>query len=199
MRITTSWLWQMFEIARTGTGVSVRVHWSVPAIALFILGIGYRHIVIALAWVISYLGMIVIHELGHQFAAQKLQYRVHAISIYPLHGECEHDAPHSQWHSALIAWGGPLAQLILAIPFAFWTFFGRSTTIAALDVIIAVFAVYSPIVALFNLLPIEPLDGKKAWRIVPLVWRRIRYGRPQSVPQTPLEALQDALRKAKRH
>jgi hypothetical protein len=38
----------------------------------------------------------------------------------------------------------------------------------------------------FNLLPIEPLDGARAWPLFPLLWRRLRRG-----PATVADTLRD--------
>lgn len=181
-------------MGRTRSGVPILVHWSVPALALVLLGFGFRHLLVMGAAIAAYVAMLVLHERGHQIVAERRGFKVVAIEIYPLHGSCKYHLP-PLWDDALIAWGGAAAQLIVAAPlFVFIKVFG-TTGFASLDVAILVLATYSPIVALFNLLPISTLDGRKAWMIVPLGWRKFR-DRRKLVAMTPMEAMEEALRKA---
>jgi Zn-dependent protease len=186
----------MFPVLRTPSGVPILVHWSVPAIALFLLGVGVEHIVTSVAAVVSYVALLVIHELGHQLAAERCGSRVLSIRIYPIHGTCTFEQPRSRHYEALIAWGGPAAQIILAIPLVIVVYFIGYSRFQPINAVLAILGFLSPAIALYNLLPIPPLDGKKAWAIVPLVvggvWRRRK---PKPEP-TAMEALQEALRKA---
>jgi Zn-dependent protease len=140
--------------------------------------------------------MVIIHELGHQRAAEWRRCRVIAIQIYPLHGSCLYESSRSQYDEVLIAWGGPVAQLIVAVPVVIFLKAFGSTSIDSLDIVLAVLGVFSPLLALFNLLPIRPLDGHKAWTILPLVWRRMKRRNQRRGPQTAMEAMEEALRKA---
>jgi stage IV sporulation protein FB len=194
-RVNVSWLGRMFVVGHTRRRVPMLVHWSVPALALFVLGAGVQHIFTAASLIASYLAMLIIHEFGHQWVAEWRGCRVVAISIYPLHGSCRYES-RSRYDDILIAWGGPVAQFIVAAPLAVWIKVFGSTRIDQLDVVLAVLGVISPMIALFNLLPIEPLDGRKAWAIIPLAWSRIRRGRKGSEPRTAMEAMEEALRKA---
>lgn len=186
----------MFLLARTRSGVPILVHWSVPAIALLLLIAGSRHLPIMSAGVIAYLVILLIHELGHQRVAEWRGCKVVAIHIYPIHGDCTYNLPGSRWDDGLIAWGGVAAQLIVAAPLFVFAKVVGSTGLASLDVAIVVLGVYSPIIAAFNLLPISTLDGRKAWPIVPLAWKKFRRRR-DLVELTPMEAMEEALRKAR--
>jgi stage IV sporulation protein FB len=185
----------MFIVRRMRSGVPILVHWTVPAVGLFVLGTGVQHILTAAALIASYLAMLVIHEVGHQFVAERRGCRVVAIKIYPIHGTCMFESPRTAYDEILIAWGGPVAQLVVATPLAIYIKLFGSTGVYALDMPIAVLGVFSPIIAAFNLLPIAPLDGRKAWMIIPWTWRRLRRRRDR-VPLTPIEAMEEALKKA---
>ena len=188
----------MFLVRRLKSGVPVLVHWSVPALSIFMLGAGAEHIVTTTAAVASYLLILLIHEIGHQSVAQRLRYQVRAIKIYPIHGNCTYEAPDSRYHESLIAWGGPAAQFVVAAPLTAYVAVHGPTQIEPVNAILAILGFFSPVVALFNLLPIKPLDGRKAWSLIPIVWRRI--ARRQRPPATAMEAMEEALRKArKRH
>ncbi|HYC61677.1 MAG TPA: site-2 protease family protein [Thermoanaerobaculia bacterium] len=185
----------MLVVSHIRGGVPVLVHWSVPALALFVLGTGIDHIANAAAWVVGYLAILVVHELGHHIAAGRRGARVIAIAIYPLHGECKHEAPRSAHDEAFIAFGGPAAQLIVAVPFATSIMLFGSTRVGALDILSAVLGVLSPMVALFNLLPIRPLDGRRIWTSLTHA-RRMRRMEEREKPLTAMEAMEAALRKA---
>jgi len=190
------WLGRMFLVARTRTGVPILVHWSVPALALLLLIAGSRHFLIMSAGVIAYLAILLIHELGHQRVAEWRGCKVIAIHIYPIHGSCMYNLPDSRWDDGLIAWGGAAAQLIVAVPLIVFAKVIGSTGVRSLDVAIEVLGVYSLIIALVNLIPISTLDGRKAWPIVPLAWKKFRRRR-NLVAMTPMEAMEEALRKAR--
>lgn len=66
-------------------GVPLLVHCSVFALVFFFLGTGMQHLIIAASAVVAYLGVLIVHELGHQYAAMRRHYAVEQIEIYPLH------------------------------------------------------------------------------------------------------------------
>src|SRR5512138_1589078 len=125
----------------TVRAVPVFVHWSVLAICLFLLGAGAHHLLTTAAGLASYLGVLIVHELGHHAVARRRGYRVERIEVFPLHAAC------------------------------------------------AIFGFLSPAIALLNLVPVAPLDGKEAWS-----YFRLRFGRapvePRPKGKTPLEALE---------
>jgi Zn-dependent protease len=176
-------------------GVPLFVHWSVPAIALFIVGAGIRIFATAVAVVLSFIAMLLIHELGHQLVARAKGCHVLAIELYPLHGLCRFSAPFDAFDDALIAWGGVLAQFAVAIPFAIYATWFGFTSMAPVAVIIAILGAFSPAIALLNLIPVKPLDGAKAWTLVPILWRRAR--RPEV--KSAQEIFDEAVRNARRH
>ena len=94
-------------------GAPLYVHFLVAALIALVSFKSPIHAVVALA---SYLAIIVTHELGHAWMAQRLGYGVDAIHVAFLHGICVTDAPHSESDRVLVAWGGVLAQLATAVP-----------------------------------------------------------------------------------
>ena len=193
--MNTSWLYRMLPAGRTRSGVRILVHWSVPALALVFLGWGWRHLEIMSAAIAAYLAILVIHEVGHQIVAQRRGYAVMTIEIYPLHGRCTHAQPNAMWDEALIAWGGVVAQCIVAIPIIVYVKTFGSTGFRALDVVLSILGFSSIFIAAFNLIPVSGLDGRKAWKLVPLAWKKYRQ-RKTLVDMTPMEAMEEALRKA---
>lgn len=188
------WLRHRFRFGRTRSGVPVLVHWSVPAICLFLLGVQVRHIVPAAAGLAAYLSVLFLHESGHRIIAERRGCRVLAIEIYPFHGFCRYE-PTSRYDGVFVAWGGFLAQAAVAVPLILLVMTFGYTPFDVINVVIAILGFFNLGIGCLNLLPIRPLDGSTAWSIVPLAWARLRR-RPTNRPQTALEALEDAVRKA---
>ncbi|MGN6152611.1 MAG: site-2 protease family protein [Lysobacteraceae bacterium] len=149
-------------------GVPVWLHWSV-CLALAWFGYRHRQWLPALLSFAGFLGLLAVHELGHAVAAQSRRVRVHEIRLYLLHGLCRHAAPARERDAIVIAWGGVLAQaavLLVALPL--------SAGIGALSPMLSI--QLAPLFAVlvwtnlwmiaFNLLPIAPLDGHRAWRVL---------------------------------
>ena len=84
--------------------------------------------------------------------------------------------PWSRLDDAVIAWGGVLAQLVVAFPLVIATsrhgFEGPELVNAA----VAILGHWSLVIAAFNLVPIEPLDGARAWRVLPVLYRGVVAG-----------------------
>jgi membrane-associated protease RseP (regulator of RpoE activity) len=133
-------------------GVRVYAHWSVLLIGTLILfGAIERPAETLAAWT-AYFGVILIHECGHMVAAQWKR--------------CE-----------VIAWGGVVAQAVVAVPLVTWVAIFGFTRSDAVNVAIGILGYYSLIVAAFNLVPLPPLDGAKAWYLIPGLIKRARTSR----------------------
>ncbi len=154
-------------------GAPIQVHWSV-LVGLILVG-GLR----PGAWV-GFLAVILAHELGHAVLVRRFGQHVVALSLHALGGECHWVGGPTPRQRTLIAWGGVAGQavllglawgLILLAPQMFRGSFGDPLGRAL---------VYSNVViAAFNLLPIPPLDGVEAWRLL------FRRGRGSSLKATP--------------
>ena len=163
-------------------GVDVYFHWTVFLIALLILLNAGRKPWMTVTALLSFLGLLLLHESGHMIAAQRLGTHVREIRLYPIFGLCFFDPPWSRFDHCVIAWGGVLAQAVVAIPIVLYTSFFGFTRFDALNAVIAIFGGYSLVVAVFNLLPIGRLDGAIAWFIFPEFFRRLRQ-RPAKKPR----------------
>jgi membrane-associated protease RseP (regulator of RpoE activity) len=158
-------------------GVKVFAHWSVLLIGTLILfGAIERPSETLAAWA-AYFSVILLHECGHMVAAQWKGCEVTAIELYPIHGFVRFRRPWSRYDDAVIAWGGVTAQAVVAIPLISWVaIFGFSHS-DAVNVAIGVLGYYSMVVAVFNLIPVPPLDGAKAWYLIPELIKRVRTNR----------------------
>ena len=117
---------KLTEILRI-KGVPVYVHWSVLLIAALILFNVIHQPVGSLLGLTAYLGVLLIHETGHLIAAQRMRCEVLSIQLYPIFGITKFETPWSKFDHCVIAWGGVIAQAVVALPIViFVIFFGYS-------------------------------------------------------------------------
>jgi Zn-dependent protease len=164
-------------------GTDVFVHWSVLLIiAIMIAGIRRRPAV-TLAGILAYLGVFLLHEAGHLVMAQRKHCDVFSIELYPVFGVTRFQVPWSLLDHCMIAWGGVIAQAIVALPVVIWIAVLGYTRFEALNAALVLLGPFSVAVAALNLLPVGPLDGSIAWRLVPESIHRVRNrGRKNSPP-----------------
>lgn len=119
---------------------------------------------------ILYFLFLFIHELGHYIVARFYSYTVLRIEINLFSGQT-HYIPFPRKNSeAYVAMGGPIFQIILWVLLLFVNvkmLQPDSFDVIAHDKIMTQFLIYSLFWIVFNLLPIEGLDGSKAWSIIP--------------------------------
>src|SRR5208282_4097393 len=97
--------------------------------------------------------------------------------LYPIFAITRFSTPWSRFDHCLIAWGGVLAQLVVALPLVIFAAVFGYTRVDVINEVIAILGFYSLGVAAFNLLPIKPLDGFIAWGVIPEFIRRARTDR----------------------
>jgi Zn-dependent protease len=149
-------------------GAPIYIHWSVFAVVLALVAISFESPIYALVTILSYLGIIVMHECGHAFVARTRGYDVHSMRIGFLHGRCEYEAPEYEWDEVAIAWGGVVAQLLVAVPvLVLAQMSGRD--LGYLGPAIVILGYLNLMIALLNLAPAAGLDGEIAWRVIPLL------------------------------
>jgi len=154
-------------------GPRLHVHLSVVAVTVVVALAAVQNPAFAAVTLASFLGVTLLHELGHAAVAHHFGYTVQGIWLAAVHGRCEFQAPETPWEHSLIAWGGVTAQLAVALPLlAFDSLWNRSLGI--LGPVVLILGYYSCVTVLFNLLPLKGLDGPLAWRIIPLLRQRHR-------------------------
>jgi Zn-dependent protease len=158
-------------------GAPIYIHWSVFAVVLVLAAISIESPIYAAVTMVSYLGIIAIHEIGHACVAQKRGYDVISIRIAFLHGRCEYEAPDYEWDEVAIAWGGVLAQLLVAAPILVIATLLDRVNLGYLGPIVVVLGYLNLVIALVNLVPAPGLDGATAWRIIPLLWEKRTFRR----------------------
>jgi len=155
-------------------GSDLYIHWTVFVVAAFILLGVARHPALTILGLAAYWSVLLIHEIGHLIVAQRLGCTVFSIELYPIFGVTRFDTPWSRLDHCLIAWAGVAAQCVVAIPLAVWASVFGFTRIEAVNMLFAILGYFSLVIALFNLLPVRPLDGATAWEIFSALWAKRR-------------------------
>ncbi len=167
---------RLTEIMRV-QGVPVYIHWSVFLVAAFFIAASLRSPWMAMIGGTCWMGIILLHECGHLIAARRKKYYVHEIELYPLWGITFYDCPWSRVDRAVVAWGGVSAQMVVAVPCIAWILTFGYTGFQPVNLVLAFCGFYSLMVAAFNLLPVSPLDGSKAWDLFPALYLRTKERR----------------------
>ena len=153
-------------------GAPIRIHWTTPigvvAFTGFRLAPG--------AW-LGFVLVILVHELGHAVAVARCRQGTVAIDVHGFGGLCWWTGYPSPTERAMIAWGGVIAQaVLLAATLGALAITGRPASPFA-AALVGAFVGPNISAILFNLLPIPPLDGAEAWKIVPILGSRLRKRR----------------------
>jgi len=159
---------EVMEIRR----VKVFFHWSVLLIGAVILLGALEEPLLAFSVLAAYYGVILIHECGHMVAAQRKGCAVLSIELYPIWGITRFSQPYSRFDHCVIAWGGVVAQAIVGVPLVAWVEIFGYTRFQVVNAILAILGFLSLSMAVFNLLPIRPLDGAIAWGLLPALFKR---------------------------
>jgi Zn-dependent protease len=158
------------------THISLYAHWTVLLAALVFVAGAIQSPAYAAVALGSLIVLVIGHEAGHALIANRLGYDVEAIRFSLVHGACEFEAPDTEWDAVLIAWGGVAMQVAIAIPVLLVDAFWRGS-LGLFGPVVVILGYYSLVVAAFNLVPAEGLDGKEAWRIIPLLRSRAKARR----------------------
>ena len=155
-------------------GVDVYVHWTVFAVGALMIYGAIHHPWVVLAAALAWLALMLLHESGHMMAAQRKHCQVMSIDLYPIFGLCRFQAPRSKFDHCVIAWGGVIAQLLVAIPLVVGLEVFGYSRFNPINAILVILGPYSLTVVAFNLLPVRGLDGAVAWWIIPESFKRAR-------------------------
>lgn len=151
--------------------VDVLVHWSVLVICAVILLGTIRQPLVTILGLSAYIGLLLIHECGHVVVAQRRGCQVFAVELYPIWAITRFQTPWSRLDHCVIAWGGVLAQTVIAVPLIVWVALFGYTRFEAINAVLAILGFFSVGMILFNLLPFAPLDGSIAWGLFPALFK----------------------------
>ncbi len=125
------------------------------------LGRGAGHLV-GLAFAVLFAASILLHELGHAFAADALGLRVRKVVIFLLGGVSEIDPARRPRDEFLVAAAGPAVSFALAA--GLWAALPAADSDTVPGLLIRLLLWSNIAVALFNVLPGLPLDGGRVLR-----------------------------------
>lgn len=167
-------------------GVPVLIHWSTPLGALLFSGFTF-----APAFWLAFVGLVLLHELGHAWLVLRFGARVLQVEAHALGGFCTWSGRTSALQRAWIAWGGVAAQAcVLAGAAIFLLAHGEPATPAGRQVLHVATWTNVFLIAL-NLVPIAPLDGATAWKALPLLRQRRREAAERRLRALRAEARAD--------
>jgi stage IV sporulation protein FB len=153
-------------ILRDHGAVPIRLHWSL-LIAMAFWGR------FSLGGAIGFTVILLAHELGHAALVRRRGLRTIGIELHWAGGECRYDAAGaSPMDTAIVAWGGVLAQgVLLALA---WSLARTLEPGGLLGDFLHALIVPNLWLILLNLLPFGPLDGARAWPLLPMLFARRR-------------------------
>ncbi len=179
-------------------GAPVRLHWSLAIPWLFFS----RFQFVPAIW-LGMLLIVLVHELGHAFLVRRYRFEVTSIDLTGLNGECQWTGDPSAWQVSVVAWGGVLAEALL-LPLGL--LLAPKIEQPFLRDLLLTFGWTNLWMIGFNLIPIPPLDGSRAWRLFPMWWesrRELRdYLKQRAARQRRTRAANDTgklLRKVEQH
>ncbi len=188
--------WRIATIA----GIPIYLHWSFWLLLLWValssLLVGEGRIDLLLTRLIIVTGLVVsviLHELGHAFAARAFGIPTRDITMYPFGGVASlARLPEKPLQELVVALAGPLVNFLLVGIFTalLWltgapqlflvdTFAERPVGLPSHWYFLYVFSALNAVLAVFNLLPAFPMDGGRVLRA--LLAMRLPYVRATQV------------------
>ncbi len=160
-------------------GAAVRFHWTTPLCAV----LAGRFEFVPALW-LGYLLLVLVHELGHAFVVWRRGLEVESIDVHGVGGLCRWSGDAGAYTRALIAWGGVWAQAAgLVLAFGASLIWGPPAPGGFWAQLFYVFTTVNLWLMALNLIPVPPLDGVEAWKLIPMVWsRRKKRKASKSVP-----------------
>lgn len=169
--------WSLY-LGKVG-GVKIFIHWTFIFLISWILisnfqeGKNLLNGLYTIAFVLSVFVCVVLHELGHAFAARHFKYKTKDIIILPIGGMARMDElPENPKHELIVSIAGPVVNFLIALclyPVIFW--YVRIPAIFSIlfnspDTFLVSLFIVNISLALFNLLPAFPMDGGRVFRAV---------------------------------
>ena len=147
-----------FEILKI-KGVSISLHWTWTVAMMFVAYLDLNMFL----YILPIYFFVLLHELGHVFAAKSLNIEARSIHLFPFGGLARINFPEKQNSKKefLITIAGPLVNLGLLIIFALCQLITPENYL-----ILNQFILVNLVLFVFNLLPLFPMDGGRILRCV---------------------------------
>ena len=160
---------------RLGTiaGIRIEVHVTfllmLAGIAVYAAS-GHPDVFRTASQFLAVFGFVVLHELGHAFAASRYGIRTREIVLLPVGGVARLERmPEKPAQELVVALAGPAVNLVLATLFATILFTGGTAPVAVLDRwlsggVLEFLLFINIFMLVFNLIPAFPMDGGRVLR-----------------------------------
>lgn len=160
-------------------GIKLRVHWTFLLIPLWIFasaissGMGLASAITSLLFIIAIFGCVLLHELGHAFAAQQFGISTRDITLLPIGGVAALEGiPRVPLQELWIVAAGPLVNVVIALMIFAIQVMGAPGNSAVYQFFYQLMIANVALV-LFNLIPAFPMDGGRIFRS--LLALKLRY------------------------
>jgi len=163
----SSWSWHLFKIR----GIPLSVHYS---FLLLLAYIGYEGwtaqtwagLIWSVLTVCAFFGCVVLHELGHSFAALRYGVGVRRILLMPIGGMAEFDSlPREPSKELVITFAGPAVNFMVAA-LLWWPVNQLPQHILFYSAEGLLYQLFwaNIMMGVFNLVPVFPMDGGRIFR-----------------------------------
>jgi len=163
----------------TAFGIGIYVHWTFVLLPAFVFFEGWSAggtalAVTQFALMLAVCGCIVLHELGHALMARYFHIATRDITLYPIGGVARLESMTTRPSEEIwIALAGPAVNFVIAglLAIFFIPLFGSALALdhlydASVQGFLLRFFVSNVFLALFNLLPVFPMDGGRVLRAI---------------------------------
>lgn len=149
-------------------GIPLRIHLTAPLLPALVTGFRFD-----VPLMVGIVVLVLAHELGHAAVARANGATVLEVCLHGLGGHCRH-TPTGPLGDAAVAFGGVVGQAwVSAVLFLVGFVLPKGPLAAAIPALHAMNLRF----ALFNLVPVPPLDGARAFRLfTELGWVRSPFG-----------------------
>jgi len=157
-------------------GIKVSIHWTFVLLLGWIIYINQRagadgqQILMAIAFILSIFGCVVLHEFGHALTARRFHIGTKDITLYPIGGVARLNAiPKKPKEELMVALAGPAVNVVIAlllIPFVSLDEVRGSFSLTQIsgESFLPSFIGVNVWLAAFNMIPAFPMDGGRVLR-----------------------------------
>lgn len=160
-------------------GIGIFIHWTFSLLIAFIIFINYRtgYNAVQIAWSVLFIlcvfVTVLLHELGHSFAAQLFNIKTKDITLLPIGGLARLETlPEKPKEELIVTFAGPLVNIALALLTSLFITLPDSSEALVKELSAGVnahnfflnFYIVNLVLAIFNLIPAFPMDGGRILR-----------------------------------
>ena len=159
--------WNLGKIS----GIDIRLHWSFFLLPIYVyfMAAGESQVaaLTSVALVFAVFGCVLLHELGHAFAARQFGIGTRDILLLPIGGVASlQRMPRNPFQELWIAIAGPLVNVVIAIALFAGLTFSPFTLGSAVAEFLTILAAANLFLVVFNMIPAFPMDGGRVLRSV---------------------------------